>query len=443
MPEPTPIRGDAVMPWPAPPDPVVYQGLPGQIVGELLPHTEADPVGLLVTLLACAGNAMGNGPHYRVGGARHELRLFPVLVGATSSGRKGTAVDTLTPIFEAALPDWWARRTKGMVSGEGLIYHVRDAVTERKPIKLKGGAIAGFEDVTVDAGESEKRLLIIEKEFGGVLKVMTRESNTLSPVIRDAWDGGPMATLSKNSATRATGAHITILGHITPEELTENLTSTEAHNGFANRFLWICVTRSKELPFGGELNDADCLALADVLRDAIERGAQLRRITLSEDSKAAWVRVYGPLTTSEPGLIGTFLGRGAPYVMRMAAVYAALDASPQIERPHLDAALALWGYAETSVRHIFAPHATVGLPAAATAYRSTILAALAGGRLTQTEISDDALSGNIKAAEYLPVLHALLMDGLVVRTFERPASGRGKNITYWELTEAGRREVAG
>ena len=41
------------------------------------------------------------------------------------------------------------------------------------------------------------------------------------------------------------------IGHITVEELRRNLTETETSNGFANRFLWCCVRRSKLLPEGG------------------------------------------------------------------------------------------------------------------------------------------------------------------------------------------------
>jgi hypothetical protein len=39
--------------------------------------------------------------------------------------------------------------------------------------------------------------------------------------------------------------------------------------------------------------------------------------------------------------------------MRLACIYAALDQSVMIRRPHLEAALAVWGYAEDSIRHIF------------------------------------------------------------------------------------------
>lgn len=428
MPDPTPLRAAKGSPWPEPLADAAFHGLAGEIVRELLPHTEADPAGLLVTFLACVGNAIGPLPHYRVGGARHELRVFPVLVGATSSGRKGTAVDTLAPIFEAALPAWWARRTKGLVSGEGLIYHVRDASTERKA-RRNMGVVIDHQDVITDEGATDKRLLVVEKEFGGVLKVMTRESNTLSAVIRDAWDGGPMATLAKNSAVEAHGAHITILGHITPEELIALLTATDADNGFANRFLWICVTRSKLLPFGGELDDNTILGIGEVLRAAIEDAATLRRITLTEGAKADWEVVYGPITTGEPGLVGTMLGRGAPYVMRLASVYAALDGTPEIDVPHLKAGLALWSYGDASVRHVFG----VAPKGAVSPYRATILTALAGGSLTLTEISDDVLGKNGRAGEPLTTLDGLVAEGLVVRTVERPAGGRGRPVTRFAL----------
>jgi hypothetical protein len=433
MPDPTPIRGGVAAPWPDPPDPIVYQGLAGQIVRELEPHTEADPVGVLATLLACVGNAVGTGPHYRVGGTRHELRLFPILVGSTSSGRKGTAYDAVAPVFEAGTPDWWRRQTPGLVSGEGLIHAVRDPIVERK--REQHGGLIIHNEVTTDAGAADKGLLVVETEFGSILKVMTRKENTLSAVIRNAWDGKILVTLAKTAPARATGAHISILGHITPEELVEYLTAADAHNGFANRFLWICVRRSKLLPFGGDLDDDAILAMGRVIEDAIAKAARLGRLTLSDDAREAWARVYGALTTGEEGIVGTILGRGAPYVLRIAGVYAALDASPQIERPHLDAGLALWGYADASVRQIFGATAR---PAANAAYRRTILDALQGGRLSQTEIGNDIFGGNLRAPEPHATLDALLAEGLVERVFERPQSGRGRNITYWELTEQGR-----
>ena len=89
-------------------------------------------------------------------------------------------------------------------------------------------------------------------EFANVLKVVTREGNTLSPVIRSAWDDGNLRTMTKNSPARATDAHISIIGHITREEYRRELTETESANGFANRYCIVAVERSKCLPEGGK-----------------------------------------------------------------------------------------------------------------------------------------------------------------------------------------------
>ena len=72
---------------------------------------------------------------------------------------------------------------------------------------------------------------------------MSREGNTLSAIIRQAWDSGNLHPLTKNSPIRATDAHISIIGHITREELLRYLTETEQANGFANRFIWLMVYR--------------------------------------------------------------------------------------------------------------------------------------------------------------------------------------------------------
>ena len=82
-----------------------------------------------------------------------------------------------------------------------------------------------------------------------MLKVMTREGNTLSPVIRSAWDSGDLRSLTKNSPARATGAHVSIIGHITKDELRRLLTETESANGFANRFLFLGCA-AQQVPAG-------------------------------------------------------------------------------------------------------------------------------------------------------------------------------------------------
>ncbi len=438
MTEPTPIRAGVPAPWPDPVDEAAYHGLAGEIVRALDPHTEADPVGVLVSLLAGFGNALGPRPHLLLDSATHGLRVWPVLVGPTGSGRKGTALAVAGSVLGRAASDWWERRSGGLSTGEGVIWDVRDPVSERREQRAKGGQLLGYETVVTDTGSEEKRRLFVETEFGSVLQVLGRERNTLSAVLRNAWDGLPLATITKGSQTRATGAHITITGHVTPEEVRELLGAREAANGFANRFLWVCVRRSKLLPLGEPPDEGTLVGLSEVLRVTLEDAAKLGRLTLDEAATAAYVRVYGALDGDEPGVVGQLLSRAAPTIMRLAGIYAALDVAERIGVAHLEAALALWGYAEASVRHIFGP------PVVATRahpYRGTILAGLAAGGLTQTEITRDLFGGNLRAPEPYATLEALLAEGLIARAVERPPSGRGPNVTRWTITATGRAEA--
>lgn len=77
----------------------------------------------------------------------------------------------------------------GLSSGEGLIWLVRDFIEQQLPVKEKG-RVVDYEKVATDPGVSDKRLLVIEEEFVRVLASMGRESNTLSAVLRQAWDTG-------------------------------------------------------------------------------------------------------------------------------------------------------------------------------------------------------------------------------------------------------------
>src|SRR5262249_33916982 len=247
----TSLSSLAAAEYPAQIDEAVFYGLAGDIVRRIEPHTEADPVALLVQFLLAFGNVIGRIAHAIADGWRHTTNMDPVLAGQTSKGRKGTAWQHVLRLFESVDKQWTELIANGLSSGEGLIWAVRDPVEESQPIKEKGGHTGEYETVVTDLGVDDKRLLIIEGEFANVLKVMSREGNTLSPVIRSAYDNGNLRILTKKSPARATGAHISIIGHITREELRRELTETESANGFGNRFLWAAVKRSKCLPEGG------------------------------------------------------------------------------------------------------------------------------------------------------------------------------------------------
>ena len=316
------------------------------------PETEADPVAILTQLLVAVGSMFGRGSFFRVEGTSHHANLFAVLVGTTARGRKGTSEGRVRQILRSVDAEWTDANIKtGLVSGEGLVWSVRDPIYRTENIKEKG-RIVGTEEVLADAGVEDKRLLVIESEFASTLRVCKRETNTLSPTLRSAWDSGTLRTMAKNSPAKATDAHISIVAHITAEELRVMLAEVDGFNGFANRFLWVAVRRSKFLPDGGR--DLDLTAYGERLALAVEKARSGGRMERDQGAAALWRRSYPELADDDAsGLLAAVTSRAEAQVLRLSMIYALLDCGLTIKEEHLQAALAVWRYCRSSAAMIF------------------------------------------------------------------------------------------
>lgn len=104
-------------------------------------------------------------PHRKL---RHDARVWPLIVGTTSSGAKGTSRATVQRVIGAAVKrlDVSPQMRAGLSSGEGLIESVRDASGDEDSDKF-------------DPGVDDKRLLVIEPEFASVLKRANRKGTRL------------------------------------------------------------------------------------------------------------------------------------------------------------------------------------------------------------------------------------------------------------------------
>ncbi len=319
-------------PWPKL-DPAAFHGLAGEIVHAIEPETEADPPAVLVTTLSFFGSAVGPGPHAEADGSCHPARLNAVIVGDTARSRKGTSAQHPRRIFQAADPIWSDRLFDGgLSSGEGLIAAVRDG------------------DDDEDGGAPDKRLCILESEFARVLKVASRDGNTISTVLRQAWDTGNLRVMTRKDPLKAAGAHISVMGHVTPDELTRRLTDTDIANGFANRFLFVLARRKRLLPSGGNF---DPTPFVKRVHDALTAGRRIGRMQRSPEAEDRWSEMYQGFGDGDPGLLGAITARPDAQTLRLSVTYALLDGSKTIEVPHLEAAFAVWRFSEASAAWIF------------------------------------------------------------------------------------------
>ena len=187
--------------------------------------------------------------------------------------------------------------------------------------------------------------------------------------------------LVKNAPDRATGAHISIVGHITTAELRSYLDDVEMMNGFANRLLMCCARRSKILPCSEEVDQQALQDIASRVRHALEETRKVSELRFGDAALEEWKKLYPALSAERHDEIGAITARAEALVSRVAFVYAMLDAKTEVEPEHLTAAHAVWDYSVASVEHIFSAPDEVA---------DDILAALRSNSsgLTRTEISN-------------------------------------------------------
>lgn len=407
-PEPEPAASALAPPagWPAPPDPAAHHELLGQIVATIEPHTEADPVAILTQLLVAFGAAVGRGAWFEVEATRHHPNEFMLLVGDSSKARKGSSWDHVRRLIAAVDPTVARRILTGLSSGEGLIWAVRDPTSQ-------------------DPGHTDQRLLVIEPEFASVLKASAREISTLSPTLRSAWDGRPLAILTRTAPARATAAHIALIGHITQTELRRHTTTIELSNGYLNRILIIACRRQRLLPEGGHHDPLAATGLTDLLAQALTRAQTTGHVRLDPEARELWHQAYHQLAQPQPGVLGQITARAEAHVIRLALTYALADGQRQIGPPHLHAALALHDYAARSAA--WAMTGATGQPLA-----EQIHAALRASPpgLTRSQISD-TLKHNRPAGRLDQALQALQTAGRATPT--QIATG-GRPAQLWTAT---------
>ena len=378
--------------------PEARHGLAGELLEAIEPHSEADPVALLVTFLAAFGALVGPGPHAVAEGAEHPARIWPLIVGDTAKSRKGSSWAQVWRILSAADAAFATDRVlSGFGSGEALV----DAV----------------------ADEQDPRLLVVETEYARVLSVCKREGSTLSTLLRQGWDGGRLQVRSRARTAVADNSHVVVIGHITRAELLAKLAESDTLGGSLNRFLVISVRRSRVLPEGGNLDES---VIADFGRNVsyvatkARSGAIIRR---SPDAQEYWAHLYKGLAEDDPGgLLGAVIARDAAQVLRLSVTYALLDGHTVVLPEHIKAAEAVWEYARASAAAIFGERTgdTVA---------DQILTELrkSGGELSRTEIRD-VLARHRKKERIDEAISLLANLGLATEATKGETGGRPRRV---------------
>jgi hypothetical protein len=317
------------------PDPMTnspFYGLAGDIVGHIYPESEASREALLLQLLVGLGSVIGSGP-FREQSGQHRLNEFLVLVGPTSFGRKGTSWNPIEKLLALVDPVWFSDRiASGIQSGEKVI------------------------ELLDDSSVIDKRLLLLEEEFARLLKVAAREKNILSDTLRRAWENRRyLQTQSLKNPFKATRPHISLIGHVTREDLLKHLADVENENGFSNRIMWSAAKRSKVIAIPQEIDWRAIPGVLPKLHTIVAGFQPLCRIDWSLPAKKLWNDFYHNLPEKASGFIGKISARSSGHVLRLAMIYTVLEdhQPPMISVDALQAAIAIWQYLLASARYVF------------------------------------------------------------------------------------------
>jgi hypothetical protein len=367
---------------------------------------------ILLQSMVMFGNAIGRGTFFQVGPDRHFGNEFLLLVGETSSARKGISFSESRRLFRMADSDWEGDHiSAGLKSGPGLIQHLMHLGGENAP-------------------DPDKRLLQVETEFVTVLRSLR---SGLSDVLRDAWDGQDLKNLTKKDPLSVEAPHVSIIGHITPREFVQSLPESESENGLLNRFLVATLPgRAKLLPDGGNLRETELEFLAERLAAAIDFGKSHGQMGRSPMASECWQEFYALLERDRPTpLLNNLLQRGSPHVVRLSMLYALLDQSPIVEVEHLEAALAVFRYVEESVTRIFGDHLASPI---ADRLLSALRRASPDG-LTRQFIIENVFQRNVKARDLDETLGDLTGTGQVRVEVDKATGGRPKETWFATIPE--------
>lgn len=432
-------EGDVDGPDPNTPPPVpteeMFYGLVGEVGHQAADGTEVNQVAASATFMSYLSAQVGRDVYMPVGNTYHHANLFTCHVGRSGRGRKGDAV-SLTHRIRSRVEEVFSLSGSqyhggGLSTREGLALLIHDGYTQGKT------EVPPIED---------KRLWIVENEFANVLHQGKRDGNTLSAALRDAWDGVSIKPAIKSARIWASDPHIALHVAITPGELTELMSNRELSNGFANRFLMLWAERSRVEPFPSSASSEIVHALAERTAGVIHfaKGSyptnkDTRRMELSEAARRVWGPAYRTLIEIEAtDTLTGLLERSAPYVLRLAMLFALADKTLTVEIPHLRAGLAWVKYSRQSVRYIFTSANELADSETGRENADKILIYLRANPdgASRTKINNDCFEKHVSASRIDEAIRVLLSESppkITVELVPRSDGRAGKPTKLYRL----------
>jgi hypothetical protein len=338
-------------------DEVALHGPIGKWVIRTQPYTEAHPAALLITALTVFGNMIGArdyddvAPGFTVEGAHHTTGLYALIIGPSGEAAKGDSLSQVKRFLLPVDPTW--PHVTGVQTGEGIV----DLMADDQPT----GDISTIQGDKVEhvrkGGQRDRRLCVIEDEFGRVLHTSKRLGSVTKDVYKSMWDTGSTANITASSKKIVTGATLSFISHVTPTELQTDTTDSDFLNGFLNRFILIYAERTQDLPEAQGLTNRKLYSLREHLQCALEvsRTESPWHYRYSEDAQPLRDEIHyywKNIETVDP-IVDAMRTRARANIRRLAIIYAVSCMHDEVEYEDLLAANAIYQYHYDTVMYLF------------------------------------------------------------------------------------------
>lgn len=397
--------------------------------------TEAHPMAVAIHYVAYFAAHIGQQRYIRIGNDKHGLGFYGILVGR--SGKvKGTAeaqAGFIERLATSQLQEQFGyippRKLSGLSSGEGLIQVIKDP-----------------EDENDDKGITDKRLLVTESEYANVLTQDQRSGNTLSMVLRDAFDGKTLSNITV-CPRMATSPHVSIIGHITPGELTGHKSFvSQTANGALNRNLIFFARRERTEPIPRAYSREEVEGLSQWFADSVIRARDEattdnyldkqvgREMIMSSDAYALITEEYHLREAAQdamPELLANMVSRHRVFVWRLSAIFALMDNTDIVQADHVRQAYCWLDYSAASIRYLLNTASQEAEQEKVISLADTVYEFLLtydnGSGASSTEISKFLFSNNKKAEEISAALKSLTESiPPRVEPYQPERKGRGR-----------------
>ncbi|MFE5092099.1 hypothetical protein ACFRCI_17340 [Streptomyces sp. NPDC056638] len=398
----------------------------GAAVKQAQPHTEADPIGVLGAAYALLSAAF-NGQVLQPGNSRPAV-VWTVLVGRSTIGGKGRALNAAKAVCEDAIGKFLADRTKkGIKNAPTLIRILTEA--EKGTAKSETGP--------------DGRVIMLCEEWGATLKTLNRDSQ-FSEHFRMAWDGEAISnTIKGKKADEAEEEWIErpllgFHGHIQPGIWPTAVKHTNALGGDYNRLLPVAVEEWQTLDDFNTDHNARIVSSPELVkayewvRDA-KAGPREMRFAANAAREFANIRNTHKQHVRETSeQVTVYFERFPEQVIRIACLLAASERKTIISLGAVKAAHAFVEYSRDTVTELAESSVSTGGHGAMTVEQRVKAAIIrAGGETTRSKLNV-ALGLRITASMIDDAV--ALMDDVEREVV--PSTRPGPNPVYYRIKAA-------